>query len=350
MIRIKFYKGIVRNGLISSCLLLILLVSCKESGLSPSDSEEYPGMVLIPSGTLEMGGDNEQASQDEFPKHKTKVASFMMDVHEVTNQQFSEFVKATGYLTVAERALDWEVLKKEVPPGTPRPPDSLMQPGALVFVKTRQPVPLDDPSRWWQWTVGASWQHPLGPDSDLKGKMDHPVVQISWEDATAFAEWAGKRLPTEAEWEWAARGGEKGQIYPWGNEDVNTSGHKYANYWQGMFPFENTNKDGYLTTAPVKSFPPNGYGLYDMAGNVWEWCQDWYDATFYQQEAAQDKSTNGPKRSYNPMNPYSPAKVMRGGSFLCNDDYCSGYRNARRMQSSPDTGLNHAGFRCAKDL
>ncbi|MCL4106435.1 UNVERIFIED_CONTAM: hypothetical protein GTU68_030393 [Idotea baltica] len=289
-------------------------------------------MVYIPSGTLNMGGDNEQASEDEYPKHSTKIDGFYMDETEVTNAAFKEFIDETGYVTIAER-----------------PPDSLLQPGALVFHQTSQPVALDDPSKWWSWTIGASWQHPLGPDSDIKDKMDHPVVQISWEDAAAYAKWADKRLPTEAEWEWAARGGKEDQIYPWGNESVSEVGHKNANYWQGMFPFENSEKDGYLTTAPVKSFPPNAYGLYDMAGNVWEWCQDWYDANYYQKDEAASNGTDGPGQSYNPMNPYQASKVMRGGSFLCNDDYCSGYRNARRMQSSPDTGLNHAGFRCVKD-
>ncbi|GLR18656.1 formylglycine-generating enzyme family protein [Portibacter lacus] len=327
-------------------ICLAFLVSCSDS----EPKEAISGMVFIPAGTLNMGGDNEQASEDEYPKHATKVNGFYMDETEVTNAEFKKFVDATGYITVAEREIDWEVLKKDIPPGTPKPPDSLLQPGALVFHQTSQPVALDDPSKWWSWTIGASWQHPLGPDSDIKDKMDHPVVQISWEDAEAYANWAGKRLPTEAEWEWAARGGQDGQIYPWGNEAVDKVGHQYANFWQGLFPYENSKKDGFITTAPVKSFPPNGYGLYDMAGNVWEWCQDWYDSNYYQKEDAAKKGTDGPSVSYNPMNPYQASKVMRGGSFLCNDEYCSGYRNARRMQSSPDTGLNHAGFRCAKDL
>lgn len=304
-------------------------------------------MVLIPGGTLQMGGDNAQADANEFPKHPVPIEAFWMDTTEVTNARFAEFVNATGYITVAERPLHWETLKTTLPPGTPKPPDSLLQPGALVFRPTPQPVPLDDPSRWWQWVVGACWKHPAGPGSSIQDKMQHPVVQIAWEDAAAYARWAGKRLPTEAEWEWAARGGQAATIYPWGN-DAAGSGTPKANFWQGLFPYQNQLTDGFAGTAPVGSFPPNGYGLYDMAGNVWEWCADWFDHDFYRSPDAGKPNTKGPDRGYNPAMPYLQEKVMRGGSFLCNDDYCSGYRNARRMGSSPDTGLNHTGFRCAR--
>ena len=183
----------------------------------------------------------------------------------------------------------------------------------------------------------------------MSRKWIHPVVQIAWEDALAYAKWAGKRLPTEAEWEWAARGGKENAVYPWGNEDVN-KGVPKANFWQGFFPYKNTLKDGFFTTAPVKSFAPNEYGLYDMAGNVWEWCADWLDVNFYYKPEARQANTSGPKVAHNPERPLAQEKVMRGGSFLCNDTYCSGYRNARRMGSSTDTGLNHTGFRCVKDL
>ncbi len=306
------------------------------------------GMVQIPGGTLSMGGDNDQADLNEFPKHEVEVASFWMDETEVTNAQFAVFVKGTNYLTVAERAISWEDLKKEVPPNTPKPPDSLLQPGALVFKPTDQPVSLNNPGAWWHWTIGANWRHPEGPKSNIRDKMDHPVTQIAWEDATAYAAWSGKRLPTEAEWEWASRGGLENAVYPWGDEDVNAGAPK-ANFWQGMFPYENKKTDGYFTTAPVKSFPPNAYGLYDMAGNVWEWCNDWFDFDFYKNEGAKKSNTKGPAKGYNPYMPHQQEKIIRGGSFLCNDDYCSGYRNSRRMGSSVDTGLNHTGFRCVVD-
>ena len=336
------------RGLVLFTCLSIL--GCNEAPAPVSVLENIPGMVLIPSGTLNMGGDNDQASPDEYPKHKIKIDAFFLDEAEVTNREFLAFTEETGYETIAEREILWEEIAKDLPPGTPKPPDSILQPGALVFHKTANPVPLNDPSQWWEWKIGASWKHPQGVESSIDGILDHPVVQIAWDDAKAYAAWAGKRLPTESEWEWAARGGEEDNLYPWGNEDAVVDGHKFANFWQGMFPYENSNKDGYLTTAPVKKFPPNGYGLYDMAGNVWEWCEDWYDANYYQNEKAVEKNNVGPDRSFNPANPYAPAKVLRGGSFLCNDDYCSGYRNARRMQSSPDTGLNHTGFRCARDV
>ena len=341
------------------CMTLVLS-GCRGDGTSTTEGEkaapallsEIPpkkdGMLLIPGGILSMGGDNEQADRNEFPKHQVEISSFWMDETEVTNAQFAAFVKATGYVTVAERPVVWDEMKKELPPDTPKPPDSLLQPGALVFHQTEQPVPLDNPARWWQWTIGADWRHPEGQESSIADKMDHPVVQVAWEDAMAYAEWAGKRLPTEAEWEWAARGGKENTIYPWGNESVN-EGAARANFWQGLFPYQNELSDGYFTTAPVKSFLPNDYGLYDMAGNVWEWCNDWFDYAFYQKTAARKANTQGPDRAFNPYLPHQQEKVMRGGSFLCNDDYCSGYRNARRMGSSVDTGLNHAGFRCARD-
>jgi len=315
-------------------------------GKLASHSATHAGMVWIPTGTYQMGGDNSEAQPDEFPKHRVNVVGFWMDTTEVTNEQFARFVKATGYVTTAERKPDWNELKKQLPPGTPKPADSEMVPASLVFVPSKTPVELNDYSQWWAWKPGASWRHPHGPGSDLKGKARYPVVHISWFDAQAYCKWAGKRLPTEAEWEWAARGGLQNNIYPWGNEGV-SQGKTKANTWEGNFPYRNTRRDGFYYLAPVASFNHNGYGLYDMAGNVWEWCSDYYAADYYRQ-VGNSAVTNpqGPARSNDPDEPYSVKRVVRGGSFLCNDSYCSGYRVARRMKTSEDSGMEHLGFRC----
>lgn len=308
------------------------------------------GMVLIPAGVFEMGGDNAQASADELPKHTVRVDSFYIDVTEVTNAQFRKFVNATGYITTAEKAPDWEELKKSLPPGTPKPADSTLVAASLVFKSTKGAVNLNDYGQWWGWVAGASWKHPQGPKSDIVGKDNYPVVQVSWDDANAYCKWAGKRLPTEAEWEFAARGKLVNNIYPWGNENI-AAGKVKANTWEGNFPYYNSLKDGYFGAAPVKSFAPNAYGLYDMAGNVWEWCSDWYNNSYYQ--SCKGKTIENPKGatdSYDPEEPYIKKRSLRGGSFLCNDAYCSGYRVARRMKSSPDTGLEHTGFRCVTSV
>jgi formylglycine-generating enzyme required for sulfatase activity len=304
-------------------------------------------MVFIPEGTFTMGGDSLWGRPDEFPRHEVKVSSFYMDRHEVTNAQFRAFVDATGYVTTAERKPDWEELKKQLPPGTPRPPDSVLVAASLVFSPPNHPVSLDNAALWWQWVPGASWLHPEGPKSHIEGKDNYPVVQVSWEDAQAYATWAGKRLPTEAEWEYAARGGKPNSIYPWGNQPID-KGELKANSWQGHFPNENTRKDKYDRAAPVMSFPPNGFGLYDMAGNVWEWCSDWYRSDYYSTCAKQKIVTDpeGPQESFDPDEPYAPKRVVRGGSFLCTDQYCSGFRVAARMKTSFDTSLEHTGFRC----
>ena len=307
------------------------------------------GMILVEGNVFEMGGDNNQADEDEYPKHTVKVHSFYMDATEVTNAQFKKFVDATGYVTTAEQKPDWEELKKTLPPGTPKPDDEMMVAASLVFKQTTGPVNLNDYGQWWSWMPGASWKHPHGPQSNLEGKVNYPVVHVSYYDALAYCKWAGKRLPTEAEWEFAARGGLKNNIYPWGNEHIN-AGKAKANSWEGKFPYLNTNKDGFAGLAPVKSFDANRYGLYDMAGNVWEWCSDWYDAEYYKSlGSGVSENPQGPQKSFDPMDPYTPKRSLRGGSFLCNDSYCSGYRVARRMKSSPDTGLEHTGFRCVKD-
>lgn len=308
------------------------------------------GMVLIPGGSFDMGADNEQASPDEYPKHRVAVDSFYMDRTEVTNEQFEQFVKATGYVTTAERKPNWEEIKKTVPPGTPKPDESLLVAASLVFKPSTGPVNMDDFQQWWNWVAGADWKHPEGPGSSIKGKEQYPVVHVSWDDAMAYCKWAGKRLPTEAEWEYAARGGVDNHIYPWGNEHIN-AGKPKANSWEGKFPYMNEQRDGSYKMSPVKQYICNRYGLFDMAGNVWEWCSDWYDHDYYKSlNSKVTQNPKGPNKSYDPREPYASKKVLRGGSFLCNDSYCSGYRVARRMKSSPDTGLEHTGFRCVKDI
>ena len=233
------------------------------------------------------------------------------------------------------------------PPGTPPPDPSLLVPGSMVFNPPDVSVPLDDIRQWWFWTPGANWRHPEGPGSDLEGREDHPVVQVSWFDAIAYCDWAGKRLPTEAEWEFAARGGLEQQPFVWGDAPLSET-QPQTNIFQGEFPNRNTKADGFERTAPVKSFPPNGYGLSDMAGNVWEWCSDWYRPDTYAQRAGDAIVVNptGPASPHDPRRPRMPQRVQRGGSYLCNDVYCASYRPAARMPNSPDTGMSHVGFRC----
>lgn len=307
-------------------------------------------MVLIPGGIFLMGGDNEEAWVDEYPKHEVFIDSFWIDKHEVTNAQFEAFVNATGYITTAEKVVDWDEIKKGLPPNTPKPNANQLAPASLVFVPTSQAVSLHDVSLWWEWRKGANWRQPHGPGSNINGKERHPVVHVSWFDAIAYCEWAGKRLPTEAEWEYASRGGIKNAVFPWGNEKINNEKAK-ANTWNGKFPFENNEWDGFYFTSPVQSYEPNGYGLYDMAGNVWEWCSDFYDENYY--STLHNKiayNPKGPEKSFDSNEPYAQKRVTRGGSFLCHESYCSGYRNSMRMKTTPDTGSVHTGFRTASDI
>jgi formylglycine-generating enzyme required for sulfatase activity len=267
-----------------------------------------------------------------------------MDIAEVTNSQFKKFVDATGYTTTAERKIDWDEISIMLPPDTPKPHDSLLSPASLVF-KEVSTSNLNDYSKWWSLVKGANWKQPFGPGSDIIGKENFPVVHVSWEDANAYCEWSGKRLPTEAEFEFASRAGKINSVYTWGNEKVD-NGVLKANTWDGEFPKKNTIKDKFYYAAPVKSFKPNNYGLYDLAGNVWEWCSDWYHANYYSMLPKQGSvDPTGPDSSYDPVEPFSDKKVIRGGSFLCNDSYCSGYRNAARMKTTPDSSSLHTGFR-----
>jgi formylglycine-generating enzyme len=287
-------------------------------------------LVWIPPQTAVLGSD--QHYDEERPAHVVSVDGFWMQKHQVTNAQYAEFVDATGYVTVAERPLN--------PDDYPGAPAENFVPGSMVFTRTAGPVDLKHINQWWTWTLGACWNHPRGPRSSFKGRENHPVVHIAFEDAEAYARWADNVLPTEAEWEIAARGGLDGATYTWGDEPERP-GQRLANYWHGEFPY--LPETGYGTTKPVGSFPPNGYGLFDMAGNVWEWTTDWYTAT---------RSTEAccAEDSYDPAQPQFkiPRKVIKGGSFLCADSYCMRYRPAARRPQMIDTGMSHIGFRCIK--
>lgn len=341
--------------LIMTVPVMLCMAGCHSSKLTGD-------MVLIPGGEFMMGSDAGYAFPNERPAHRVKVKPFLMDVHPVTNTEFTRFVKATGYVTVAERPVDWEELKKQVPPGTPKPPTEMLAPGSLVFHQTDGPVDLRGMAAWWKWINGASWRHPEGPQSNISGRENHPVVHIAWEDANAYAAWAGKRLPTEAEWEFAAIGGGGGKRYPWGDEE-RPGGRFMLNRWTGQFPYHNDASDGFVGTSPVGSFPANGYGLYDMGGNAWNWCSDLYRADTYSKQAESSRvccDPTGPKTTQGetvipgdpspPMVPGAERRVTKGGSFLCHPDYCESYRPSARRGTPPDTGSSHVGFRCAKDL
>jgi formylglycine-generating enzyme required for sulfatase activity len=320
-----------------------------EPEASKPPPEAPPGMVWIPGGEFTMGTDAEQAWPEEKPAHRVRVDGFWMDETEVTNAQFAEFVKATGYVTTAEKPPVLEQIMNQVRPGTPPLPKESLVPGSMVFTPTDGPTDLRDSTQWWQWVKGADWRHPEGPGSNIEGREKHPVVHVSWHDAVAYARWAGKRLPTEAEWEFAARGGLDGKYYVWGDEPFSRE-KPQANIWQGTFPYKNTKEDGFERTAPAKSFPPNGYGLYDMAGNVWEWCHDWHQADLYQERAGRGVIANprGPAYGFDPSRHERELRVLRGGSFLCDDSYCLRYRPSARHASTPDSGMSHVGFRCVK--
>lgn len=308
-----------------------LIVACQNKITLPS------GMVYIPKGHFEMGAKSVASYENEYPKHTVSIDAFLMDVTEVTNAQFLRFVNATQYVTLAERPFEL---------------DSVQNAGSLVFKSTERPVNLDHYWLWWTWVEGANWKQPEGKGSSIDDRMDHPVIHIAYEDALAYAQWANKRLPTEAEWEWAAMGGLDNSPYPWGNTAIATAADK-ANFWQGVFPFHNLLSDGYAKTAPVKNYPSNGYGLFDMAGNVWEICADRYHFNSYRMDAEKGlvKNPKGPAQSFDPyQNDGTEKYVIRGGSFLCSASYCSGYRTSRRMSVSYDSSSSHVGFRCVKDL
>jgi len=299
------------------------------------------GMVWVPGGTFWMGCEN-CGMPDALPSHLASVDGFWMDRAPVTNTEFARFVKATGYITVAERDLD--------PTDSPGVPADKLVPGSAVFQPTSHAVSLDNPLRWWRYTPGASWKHPEGPGDSVRARADHPVVQIAFEDATAYAQWAGKRLPTEAEFEFAARGGLDRNRYSWGNE-LKPGDKAVANTWQGEFPARDRADDGYAGTSPVTAFPPNGFGLYDMGGNVWQWCADWYRPDYYAGLAAAGgtaRNPRGPATSFDPDEPGAAKRVLRGGSFLCSDQYCTRYLVGSRGKSEVTSATSNLGFRLAK--
>tara|TARA_R110002073_G_scaffold72537_1_gene177150 strand:- start:118820 stop:119929 length:1110 start_codon:yes stop_codon:yes gene_type:complete len=314
--------------------------------VKPENIETPEGMIWVEGKTFNQGAkqDDQFAMKREMPAHQVTVDGFFMDIHEVTNKQFKAFVDATGYVTVAEKPIDWEELKKDLPEGTPKPPDSILQPGCMTFNKdAKNVVSMDNYGQWWDWKIGANWKYPQGEGSSIEGKDDFPVVHIAYEDALAYCKWSNRRLPTEAEWEAAAQGSNTNNIYTWGDDP--TQLNKMANTWQGVFPTQNESKDGFEYIAPIKSFPPNSIGLYDMLGNVWELTSDFYNEDYYKGLSEEVINPKGAIQAYNPNNPYVQEMIIKGGSYLCHDSYCASFRISAKMAMSPDSGADHIGFR-----
>ena len=337
------------------CLLALTTFSAAQTGFLPTKANTAKppgpapaGMAWVPGGEFSMGLEDprsmphggHEAMDDARPIHRVYVDGFWMDKTDVTNAEFARFVAATHYVTVAER--------KPSAADFPDAPAQKLVPGSIVFRPPQNAVSLDDPYQWWSYVPGANWRHPLGPGSSIKGREDYPVVQIAYEDAAAYAKWAGKRLPTEAEWEFAARGGLTGKHYAWGDSFV-PGGRWMANTHQGEFPNRDTAEDGFAGIAPVGSFAANGYGLYDMSGNVWQWTSDWYRPDYYAQIAGGvARNPMGPPSSFDPLEPGVKKRVQRGGSFLCTEQYCTRYLVGSRGKGEPSSASNHIGFRCVK--
>jgi formylglycine-generating enzyme len=315
---------------------VIAMAGCRSSQAVPTSN-----MVWIAGGTFWMGCEG-CGMPDALPAHRVSVAGFWMDQTPVTNAEFERFVNATGYVTVAERQLD--------PKDFPEVPRDKLVAGSAVFHATSHPVSLDNPLQWWQYIAGANWRHPEGPGGGIHDRLDHPVVHIAFEDASAYARWVGKRLPTEAEFEFAARGGLDRNLYPWGNE-LTPGGRPVANTWQGQFPAKDRGEDGYTGTSPVTAFPPNGFGLYDMGGNVWQWCADWYRPDYYamlSKASPLAKNPQGPGDSYDPQEPGAAKRVVRGGSYLCTSEYCARYLVGSRGKAEISSGSSNLGFRLVR--
>lgn len=358
----SFVRVPVVSCALALALGLALTAGCGRSDATAPAARAPEGMVLVQGGEFRMGCDAPEALPNERPVHVVRVSGFYMDARAVTNAEFERFVAATQHVTLAEREVEWEELAKQVPLGTPAPSAEMLVPGSLVFVAAPAPIDLVDLSLWWRWTPGADWRHPEGPGSSIIGRESHPVVHVAYEDALAYAKWAGKRLPTEAEWELAARGGRRDARYAWG-DDARPAGQAMANTWTGDFPWRNSLEDGHAGTAPVGTYPPNDFGLYDMGGNVWNWCSDVYAPDTFAHRALRPSSCSDPAgpppgAGVEPMaGDPSPAevpgavrRVIKGGSFLCHPAYCESYRPAARRGVPPDTSTSHIGFRCAQDL
>jgi formylglycine-generating enzyme required for sulfatase activity len=322
--------------------------SCTNEVKKSLNTNPHEGMVWVETKTFLKGAKSSDqfAMPREKPAHLVTVDGFFIDATEVTNKQFDKFVKATNYITVAERSIDWEEMKKELPPNTPKPHDSILQPGSLLFNKNIDAVAnMNNYFQWWTWKIGANWRHPSGPNSTIEGKDNYPVVHIAFEDALAYCKWANRSLPTEAQWESAAQGTNENMIFTWGN-DLNML-NSNANTWQGVFPIKNESKDGFEYISPVKSYPPNSIGIFDMTGNVWELTSDLFNVNYYNQLDLSKPIINprGAKIAFNPNNPYQKEHVIKGGSFLCHASYCASYRISARMGTSFDSGSDHVGFR-----
>jgi len=335
-------------------LFVLFMLSCKKEStksiknITSSAIKTPENMIWVESKTFLQGAkaDDKYAMSREKPAHIVTVDGFFIDVNEVTNKQFKKFVEATKYVTIAERKIDWEEMKSQLPPGTPKPHDSILQPGSLIFNKNVNAVAnMNNYTQWWTWKIGADWKHPSGPDSSIEGKDNYPVVHIALEDALAYCKWANRRLPTEAEWESAAQGNNADAIFTWGNDATILDAN--ANTWQGVFPTKNDSKDGFEFVSAIKSYPPNSIGLYDMLGNVWELTSDLFNVNHYQELDISKPVLNpkGATKSYSPSNPYQVEHVIKGGSFLCHESYCASFRISAKMGVAIDSGSDHMGFR-----